>query len=184
MGATCGVVKKPREKGAGPKRVIVNTRTIRSERLDPTKSKRIEDIDPKDANIGSYFFEEDLFEALPKVLKRKWETRLQKWHRMSGFDPSADYVDPAHLERTLETFFQENPKVFIRRVCKGPPPRYRWMAWKIICRTKGSQVAGTYQELLSKEEPNNKDVNQLKLDLHRTLPKHPFFDKSKYGEIG
>ena len=174
------MLKKPRGKKRPPTRVVIKPRVIRSERLDPTKSKNLQDVDPKDANIGPFFFEEDLYNQLPRALQKKWQSRLEKWDKMANHDRSANYVDPKQLERSLEEFLEENPKVFIRRVCKGPPPYYRWMAWKVISFSRRSQIAGVFQELVAREERDNPHFYTLSKDLNRTLPTHPFFDKAMY----
>ena len=38
------------------------------------------------------------------------------------------------------------------RLAKGPPPQYRWLAWKVIAAKKIKKAKGLYEELLTKGE--------------------------------
>lgn len=92
------------------------------------------------------------------------------------------------IQKNLKNFYENNPKVFRRRICKGPPPEYRWAAWKVISGALQHEVSGAYDESLRKadqfDEEEHKVLNQINLDLNRTYPWHPFFNSEKYGVIG
>lgn len=92
------------------------------------------------------------------------------------------------MQRNLKEFYENNPKIFRRRLWKGPPPEYRWAAWKVISGALQYEVSGAYEESLRKadqyEENEHKVLNQINLDLNRTYPWHPFFNSEKYGVIG
>lgn len=91
------------------------------------------------------------------------------------------------ISKNLQEFYERNPKVFKRRVCKGPPPEYRWVAWKVLTGALQSEVPGAYEESLEKADQFNDEehatLNQINLDLNRTYPSHPFYSE-KYGRIG
>ena len=38
----------------------------------------------------------------------------------------------AHALVGLQNFFAADPNKFIDRLSKGPPPAYRWLAWKFM----------------------------------------------------
>jgi len=92
------------------------------------------------------------------------------------------------IQKNLLEFYENNSKVFRRRVWKGPPPEYRWAAWKVISGALQSEIKGAYEELLEKanqyDEHEHPVLNQINLDLNRTYPWHPFFSSEKYGNIG
>ena len=50
----------------------------------------------------------------------------------------------------LNNFFEANPSLFLSRLSKGPPPQYRWLAWKLIAGRKLKRTKGLYEELLTK----------------------------------
>lgn len=87
----------------------------------------------------------------------------------------------------MQEFYEAHPKVFRNRVCKGPPPEYRWLAWKVLTGAFQSEVPGAYEELLEKADTFNDEehpvLNQINLDLNRTYPSHPFYSEH-YGRIG
>ena len=89
--------------------------------------------------------------------------------------------------KNLQEFNETHPKLFRKRVCKGPPPEYRWLAWKVLTGAFQSEVQGAYEELLNRaDEFNDEDhpvLNQINLDLNRTYPTHPFYSE-QYGRIG
>lgn len=91
------------------------------------------------------------------------------------------------VNKNLQDYYVKNPKVFRRRVAKGPPPEYRWAAWKVLTGALQSEAPGAYEELLEKADKFNDEehviLNQIDLDLNRTYPWHPFYSE-KYGRIG
>jgi hypothetical protein len=98
MGAACALNKQNTER-EGKKIVSIRSRQIRSQRIDPRKStKTIEDIDPAQTNIGMFFMKEKLFEDLPQKLKKKDQSRMRKWHKMSGLEENQECTDPEAIE--------------------------------------------------------------------------------------
>lgn len=81
----------------------------------------------------------------------------------------------------LNNFFETNPQLFLSRLSKGPPPQYRWLAWRVIAGRKQKKTIGLYDELLDKETEWMHDIMK---DLDRTHPAHPYFNKDQYGNIG
>jgi hypothetical protein len=78
---------------------------------------------------------------------------MLKWHSMAGNVEGEEHHNDDLFLKNLEEFYNENPKTFNRRVCKGPPTKYRWLAWKIVSKTKSLAVPGAYEELLTQELP-------------------------------
>lgn len=76
----------------------------------------------------------------------------------------------------LMNFYEAYPNLFLSRLSKGPPPQYRWLAWKVAMAKKMKRVRGLYEELLTKGE-KSKYLHDIVKDLDRTFPAHPFFNK-------
>ena len=62
------------------------------------------------------------------------------------------------------------------RVSKGPPPQYRWLAWKVIACKRMIKAKDLYEELLTKGK-DSPWMHDIMKDLDRTFPNHPFFNK-------
>jgi hypothetical protein len=69
------------------------------------------------------------------------------------------------------------------RLSKGPPPQYRWLAWKVATGHTIKKTKGLYEELLTKGD-HSKYNHDIMKDLDRTFPVHPFFNKAQFGDIG
>lgn len=48
----------------------------------------------------------------------------------------------------LQNYFISNPEMFLSRLSKGPPPQYRWLAWKFIGLKVNKKVPGEYYQWL------------------------------------
>lgn len=48
----------------------------------------------------------------------------------------------------LSNFYEAHPKVFLDRLSKGPPPQYRWLAWKVAISKLKKRGTGVYEEFL------------------------------------
>jgi hypothetical protein len=44
----------------------------------------------------------------------------------------------------LRNYFITNPEKFLSRLSKGPPPQYRWLAWKFVASKLSQRVQGAY----------------------------------------
>jgi hypothetical protein len=87
------------------------------------------------------------------------------------------------LEANLEAFMEKSPKIFNGRVSKGPPPEYRWFAWKLLSKSKSYILGGVYDDLLKNVQPGWEF--DIKKDLDRTFPDHKFFNKETgHGDVG
>jgi hypothetical protein len=108
--------------------------------------------------IGIHFIEAYLLDRLSKRecnIATK-QQRLKKWQTMIQHSLDSD-IKPmvfshmqtvhesqptkggisekyftAHALIGLQNFFAANPDKFIDRLSKGPPPAYRWLAWKFM----------------------------------------------------
>ena len=83
----------------------------------------------------------------------------------------------------LMNFYEAYPHLFMSRLSKGPPPQYRWLAWKVAMAKKMKRVKGLYEELLTKGE-KSKYLHDILKDLDRTFPSHPYFNKAQFGDMG
>ncbi len=83
----------------------------------------------------------------------------------------------------LTNFYETYPDLFLSRLSKGPPPQYRWLAWKVAIAKNLQKTKGLYEELLTKR-PENECMIDIKKDLNRTFPGHPFFELEEKGNIG
>ena len=79
----------------------------------------------------------------------------------------------------MARFTEKESYTFHRRLIKGPPPVYRWVAWKVALKLKQRYIPGLYQEL--KKNTNNKSFTVIQSDLDRTFPMHPLFGDSRYS---
>ena len=83
----------------------------------------------------------------------------------------------------LRNFLEAYPGLFMSRLSKGPPPQYRWLAWKVATGHTIKKTKGLYEELLTKGD-HSKYNHDIMKDLDRTFPVHPFFNKAQFGDIG
>ncbi len=127
------------------------------------------------------------------------QSRLDKWGKMISYGLDEDLKTRVIQKKSrisgepitftkyakvgLTNFIEANSKLFFSRLQKGPPPAYRWLAWKIVASRKLKKTPGLYNQLLldSNDSPWLHDIMK---DLNRTFPMNPLFDRSKYGETG
>lgn len=156
------------------------------------------------ANLGHYFMENELYEAGFTIEEeKKFLTRLQKWRKMCStvVDESNQnniklpeiekkvtlYVESgikeSDAERSLSFYAKGNPKVFYKRLVKGPSPRYRWIAWKIALKVLVIEVPGLY-EGYKKKMQTTEWLTTIVKDLDRTFPTHPLFGEYRFNKKG
>jgi hypothetical protein len=157
MGNSCGLSKKT---------------TKENEVRNPPEpgSRRMLDSnqpDFKEACIGPYLT------SLTKTIKS--QQRLEKWNKM--------YNMYNHTTDPLYNYARDRKRLnkFKRRVCKGPPSKYRWSAW---CAAVGLKSRINVTEYHNLSYANEDIQSVIQRDLDRTFPEHPYLDLSKYGEIG
>lgn len=91
---------------------------------------------------------------------------MEKWFKMVTFGLDQDLVNKVIVKRNktpnepivfskyakvgLNNFFETYPKIFLNRLSKGPPPQYRFLAWKVIANRNLKKTKGCYEELLTK----------------------------------
>jgi len=124
---------------------------------------------------------------------------MDKWFKMITYGLDEDLINKAIIKRNktpldtiefskyakigLSNFYETYPDLFLSRLSKGPPPQYRWLAWREVTFRRLKPVKGLYEELLTKGK-NSIWMHDIMKDLDRTFPIHPFFDKERYGNIG
>ena len=162
--------------------------------------------DPEQARLGVYFqFDElaagfvregrlSLAQARAQVVV---SGRLEKWLRMASFGLDTDIAAKVILRRNrtatdpivfskyakvgLTNFYETYPDLFLSRLSKGPPPQYRWLAWKVAMARKLKRAKGLYEEQLGR---HSKWMHDIVKDLDRTFPGHPYFSKEQFGDAG
>lgn len=157
MGNSCGVFKKTDQH--------LSHITLPVRKVIYTNSSPI--IDIKAANIGPY-----LEHQTPTS---KQNQRLIKWNKMYGMFSQ----DPDPLVK-----YRKDPKrdaKFLGRICKGPPPQYRWHAWTVALGLTSKLNENDYHAL---PEANGEIASVIERDLNRTFPEHPYFDLARYGKLG
>jgi len=82
----------------------------------------------------------------------------------------------------LKNFFTTNPELFLNRLAKGPPPQYRWLAWKFVAHNLKPRITGDYEKYLRLgRSPSNKSCqHDIEKDISRTFPKFSYF-QAGYG---
>ena len=84
----------------------------------------------------------------------------------------------------LRNYYNNFPDKFISRVSKGPPPAYRWLAWRFLASQCMKKTKGNY-EFFVQEGESSQWLHDIDKDLGRTYPTHPLFDVNKgQGVIG
>eukprot|EP00826_Nyctotherus_ovalis_P011204 TRINITY_DN12928_c0_g1_i11.p1 TRINITY_DN12928_c0_g1~~TRINITY_DN12928_c0_g1_i11.p1 ORF type:complete len:392 (-),score=125.90 TRINITY_DN12928_c0_g1_i11:104-1279(-) len=75
------------------------------------------------------------------------------------------------VEEGMRNHFAVNPSDFLIRLKHGPPPKYRWTAWKTVLQVSSIRTANTYQSLIApSKKAEAKWANSIKADVHRTFP--------------
>jgi hypothetical protein len=144
---------------------------------------------------------DELLKALPPSQQRKAikSSRLEKWFKMVTFGLDDDLVGKVILKKNrgpqdsisfskyakigLNNFYETHPEIFLKRLIKGPPPQYRWLAWKTTASRKLKSAKGLYEDLLTKGKTSIW-MHDIMKDVDRTYPSLPFFSKDKYGDVG
>lgn len=113
---------------------------------------------------------------------------------MSLFGPSGQYSsnpdDMRPIQFTnyarigLSNFFETNPELFLSRLCKGPPPQFRWLAWSFIASKLKPKVPKDYEKCLRKGKmaDNQTCIYDISKDVNRTFPFQTYFSESSLGQ--
>ena len=91
---------------------------------------------------------------------------MEKWKQMIQYGLDAESAPKVFLTKTkatdsfeliqfssyaqigLANFFRHHPDKFKSRLCKGPPPAYRWLAWKFVASLNIMKEKGLYEAKL------------------------------------
>ena len=124
---------------------------------------RVNDL--KSAQVGVHFIRQELIIKLPKNYQRTQTKvdRLQKWKEMitygleskfsqKVFKSSKTQLEPDDITSYafvgLSNFYSHHPDKFESRLSKGPPPCYRWLAWRFISKQVLTKQKGEYESML------------------------------------
>lgn len=91
---------------------------------------------------------------------------MEKWMKMTVYGLDQDIVPKVVIRKNknpydkivfskyakigLNNFLEYNPRLFLSRLSKGPPPQFRFLAWKVASSRKLKRQKGLYGELLTK----------------------------------
>ena len=132
-------------------------------------------------------------EEAARSLKQKMRDNEDDWRKavVCGLDPES--AQKVFLETPvggadqftsyalvgLRNFYGQNPSKFIGLLSKGPPPAYRWLAWKLISSIIMTKEKGAYERYLKQGvEGNSKWGRVIDNDVNRTFPFHQYFRRS------
>ena len=83
----------------------------------------------------------------------------------------------------LKNFYRHYPEKFRDRLRKGPPPAYRWLAWRFMGERILGKSKDQYENYLKQGE-HGEWLHDIDKDLCRTFPLHPYFAKKQHGGVG
>lgn len=152
MGAACGNLNCNTKKQIKYPKTIIRRPTP----LDLSQEEDTEEQDERitlppdneEARIGVYFQVDELLYALKDKQKAKAvsKSRLEKWFKMVTYGLEEQLIPKVIIKRNktpydpiifskyarvgLNNFYEAYPELFMDRLAKGPPPQYRWLAWK------------------------------------------------------
>ena len=120
-------------------------------------------VDNKLAEIGVHFVNAELIMRLGRDHKQTAikTSRLDKWQQMISFglesesaskvflrEPTKDHLQSIQFSSYaivgLKNFYRVYPEKFRDRLKKGPPPAYRWLAWRFMGERILSKSKGRY----------------------------------------
>jgi len=114
--------------------------------------------------FGPEFAEEELYHKDPRILNsEEMKHNIKQWEAMAENNNT--------IHEGLEKYYKLESKSFLERLKKGPPPKYRWAAWKTVLHTKEVFVKGLYEALIKPEmKAKSKWIKDIKGDVNRTFP--------------
>ena len=174
-----------------PKKLIIKKTILQ-------KYKQIEEyesINLKEMELGFFYCEKYFTELnsnhnclFDEKQIEKWLQMIEFYHhtqesaRMRYINSRASirniYVDTnileAEAELGLANYLILNPEKFVKRMKKGPPCQYRWLAWKACTKFNTIFVKGRYDEIKS-QSCEDEFESTIKKDINRTFPHHQAF---------
>eukprot|EP00826_Nyctotherus_ovalis_P027024 TRINITY_DN2107_c0_g1_i4.p1 TRINITY_DN2107_c0_g1~~TRINITY_DN2107_c0_g1_i4.p1 ORF type:complete len:404 (-),score=109.20 TRINITY_DN2107_c0_g1_i4:150-1361(-) len=113
--------------------------------------------------FGHFFAEEELYKGDPLLYDSdEVKQAVQKWDTMSSGAESK--------EEALDRYYAENPEEFLKCLKEGPPPKYRWLAWKTALHINQAVSENIYSKLITLEtKVNSKHFTQIKAAAQKTF---------------
>eukprot|EP00826_Nyctotherus_ovalis_P006937 TRINITY_DN11693_c0_g2_i1.p1 TRINITY_DN11693_c0_g2~~TRINITY_DN11693_c0_g2_i1.p1 ORF type:complete len:158 (+),score=14.55 TRINITY_DN11693_c0_g2_i1:73-546(+) len=91
-------------------------------------SRRIHAENNKPLRFGAAFSEDMLYDEDEAFLSsRAFNRKVKVWNSMCSSPNSNQTLS---MEERLSRYYAENSTEFLKQLRKGPPPKYRWTAWK------------------------------------------------------
>lgn len=133
--------------------------------------------------FGPEFAEQELFHKDSALLgSDEMLRRTRKWDAMAL--TRSEFSAPATVDEGLENYYRAETKKFIRRLKKGPPPKYRWAAWKVALNVKQVVIKGLYKSLTTKEMRGKcKWIKDIRGDINRTFPEVLNSEQKELSEL-
>lgn len=126
-------------------------------------------------------------------LKDKGSAQHEKFKNKSLYGPSEQHstnlkdlrpIQFSNYARVgLANFFAAQPERFLKRLAKGPPPQFRWLAWSFLASRLKSKVPRDYERNLKvgRSDENDKCKYEISKDVNRTFPYYPYFKDDASG---
>jgi len=139
------------------------------------KSKSSLNAEKRVFKFGPAFSEELIFGSNLELLKSDaFIVISKKWENMIYNSENSNKA--INTEEELTKYFNKNPLGFYDNLRNGPPPKYRWMAYKIVIHYTEIYQPSKYQELVAQgskqklETPkNNSAFKSILADKGRTF---------------
>jgi len=111
--------------------------------------------------IKSILTEHELF-CDPLINSDKMKRSAKEWEKI---------IKKSNIEESISNYFNRNPNEFLNLLKDGPPPKYRWVAWKTVLQINSLLSKNTYQSLISSSRRSEaKWAKSIEADIHRTFP--------------
>ena len=85
----------------------------------------------------SFGFDEDI---IKKVVSSSDYSNVLKFNP----ENQEPYKFTSYAYIGLTNYFTTNPMKFLSRLAKGPPPQYRWLAWRFVAQKLQAREPGEY----------------------------------------
>lgn len=134
----------------------------------------------------TYGFDQDIAHKVFKFKSKSEENsaknrKINKFNHGSSYKADYKQMEPIWFSNYalvgLGNFFATNPELFLNRLAKGPPPQYRWLAWRFVASKLKPKITGDYEKFMRLgRSPSNKSCAQdIEKDIDRTFPQLHYF---------
>eukprot|EP00826_Nyctotherus_ovalis_P006935 TRINITY_DN11693_c0_g1_i2.p1 TRINITY_DN11693_c0_g1~~TRINITY_DN11693_c0_g1_i2.p1 ORF type:complete len:462 (-),score=47.74 TRINITY_DN11693_c0_g1_i2:39-1337(-) len=131
-------------------------------------SRRIHAENNKPLRFGAAFSEDMLYDEDEAFLSsRAFNRKVKVWNSMCSSPNSNQTLS---MEERLSRYYAENSTEFLKQLRKGPPPKYRWTAWKTALCIDKIFKKNLYSTLITPEKKSAaKWLVAIQKDIFRTF---------------